>query len=130
MSSTLTYGLVRPDDGDLGSVWFPALRNNITQLDAHTHNGSNSAQLTSSSVIGLTADLTSGDWAAVTGKDGLFSQTVSMPANVDYDNYQVIAKSSAGDLLLLTVERVGSSGSTYDIFINDSTADLTVYYVS
>ena len=130
MSTTLTYGLKRPDDGDLGSTWFPNLYDNITQLDAHTHDGITSSKLTSSSLTAVTSALTSGDWAAVSGKTGLFSQTVGMPTGLDFDDYFVVFKDSSGDQLFLNAEKNGSAGSSYDVHINDSTSDITAYYVS
>lgn len=51
MATTLPYGLVKPVDGDRGSVWFPALAADIVQLDAHTHNGVDSAQLGNSGIL-------------------------------------------------------------------------------
>lgn len=50
MATTLTYGLVKPVTGDPGSTWFPAIEGDITQLDAHNHDGANSAQLTNSGI--------------------------------------------------------------------------------
>lgn len=48
--TTLTYGFKRPATGDQGSVWFPAMEDNITRLDAHDHDGTDSAQLTNSAI--------------------------------------------------------------------------------
>lgn len=53
--TTLTYGLKRPATGDLGSVWFPAIEGNITQLDAHSHNGVDSPQLTNTGIASAAA---------------------------------------------------------------------------
>lgn len=50
MATTLTYGLVKPVTGDTGAVWFPAMEANITQLDAHDHNGTNSPQLSNTGI--------------------------------------------------------------------------------
>ena len=130
MSSTLTYGLKRPDNGDLGSVWFPNLRDNITRIDGHTHDGSNSPPLTSSSITAVKASLTSGDWGGVSGKLGLFSQNVNMPTGLNFNDYFIMFKDSSGDQLFLTAEKVGAAGSSYDVFINDSTSDITALYVS
>ena len=130
MSSTLTYGLKRPDNGDLGSIWFANLRENITRSDGHTHDGTNSAPLTSSSITAEKTSLTSGDWGTVSGKLGLFSQTVNMPVGLDFDDYYVMFKDSSGDQLFLTAEKVGASGTSYDVFTNDSTTDVTALYVS
>ena len=46
MATTLSYGFVRPATGDKGSVFFPALEDNITQLNSHDHDGTDSALMT------------------------------------------------------------------------------------
>lgn len=47
MATTLAHGRKRPVTGDPGSTWFPALEDNVTLDDAHDHDGTDSAQLTS-----------------------------------------------------------------------------------
>lgn len=126
MSTTLTYGLKRPGTGDKGSVWFSNLEDNITQLDGHNHNGSNSAKLGSASLSVTTADLSSGDWSAVSGKAGLFSQAVTMPVGFDYDEYIISFRGSSGDSLFLDTEKI--SDGSYTVYCNDSSIDVKAYY--
>ena len=45
---TLSKGFKLPETGDFGDVWFPALEDNIQQLNDHTHNGVDSEKLVSS----------------------------------------------------------------------------------
>lgn len=40
-----------PSNGDNSSLWFPALAANFTQLDAHAHTGTDSAQLSNSAIL-------------------------------------------------------------------------------
>ena len=77
MATTLTYGLIRPDTGDKGNVFFPALEDNITQLDAHTHNGVDSAPIPSSSIAPNVVNVDTTGWVA-TG-NGFFTKNQTFP---------------------------------------------------
>ena len=79
MATTLTFGLVRPETGDKGNVWFPALEGNITQLDAHTHDGVTSAPIPSSSIQPSVVDVDTTGWSA-TG-NGFFTKGLTFPGN-------------------------------------------------
>lgn len=79
MATTLTFGLVRPDTGDKGNVWFPALEDNITQLDAHTHDGVTSPQIPSSSIQPTVVNVDTTGWSA-TG-NGFFTKNVTFPGS-------------------------------------------------
>lgn len=124
MATTLTYGLKRPADGDLGSVWFDALEDNITQLDAHTHDGTTSARLTSKSVTKVTAAIASGSWSA---SGALYKQTITMPAGMNYDDFGLEFREGNDHVIYPTVEKV--TATTYDVYVNDNTLDLTVLYL-
>lgn len=52
--TTLTFGLLAPDDGDNSSIWFPALRANFVAIDAHTHDGISSPLVPFANVSPLT----------------------------------------------------------------------------
>jgi len=45
---TLSKGFKLPETGDFGDVWFPALEDNITQLNSHKHDGVDSEKLSGS----------------------------------------------------------------------------------
>jgi|GEM_PF-1906394 len=45
MADTLSFGYVRPADGDRGAPVFSALSGNITQLNAHDHDGVDSDRI-------------------------------------------------------------------------------------
>ncbi len=125
---TLTYGFKKPQDGDKGSIFFDALEDNITRLDAHTHNGTDSSLLPTTSFNNTTQSITSGSWAAVSGKAGLYKQVVTMPTGITYDNRGIFFKdASTGDMYMLTVEK--ESSNTYSVYINDNSKNLTAIYV-
>lgn len=122
----LSYGFKKPETGDKGSVFFPALEFDIQQLNDHTHNGVNSALIQSSSIVATTQALLSASWVSVGG--GRFRQLVMMPGAMQYDNQGILAKLTvSGDQIYPTIEKV--TANTFYIYINDSSLDVTVYYL-
>lgn len=55
MSTTTTYGYKRPVNGDRGSVWFADLITNIDRMDAHDHDGVDSALLPAANIVNTPA---------------------------------------------------------------------------
>ena len=51
---TLSHGYEKPETGDKGSVFFPALEDNIQKLNDHNHNGLNSELLTAAASAAVT----------------------------------------------------------------------------
>jgi hypothetical protein len=133
---TLSYGFKKPQNPDRGAVWFPALEQNIQQLNDHTHNGTNSAKLSPTAISKLTQNVTAASWAAVSGKAGLYSQVVTLPAAITglttdntIDDYQILIKDgSSGDLLYLTINK--TTTTTFTVYANDNTLTLKVYYLT
>ena len=126
---TLTYGMQIPETGDIGSDFFPALEDNFTQLDAHSHNGTDSPKLSGSSMNAYTQNISSASWVAVAGVSGLYKQVVTMSGGLQYDNYIPTFKESVTkDVLLLTVEK--ETANTYTVYCNDNTLDLVAYYLN
>jgi hypothetical protein len=124
---TLSYGFEKPQDGDPGSTFWDSLELDIQMLNDHTHDGANSAKLSSSSVIATKQNISSGSWAAFgTG----YRQLVTMPGALQYDDYLIIFKLNASPYqqMLLTTEKVSSN--TYYVYCNDNTVNITAYYLS
>lgn len=121
MSTTLTYGLVRPATGDSGAVFFPAMENNITQLDAHTHNGINSSLLTAGSIVGVTQTISSASWSA-SGATGHYRQSVTLPAGFDFDTVQLSFRTTAGAIIFPTVEKI--SDTQCYVYTTDNTINF------
>lgn len=122
---TLSYGYKKPQSNDKGPVVFPALEDNIQQLNDHTHDGTDSAKLPSSSVEAVTQAISAASWTLVSG--GLYKQTVTLPGGIDYDKISItIHDDATGHLLYLTIEKVSSS--QYDVYINDNSLDLVAVY--
>ena len=122
---TLTYGYKQPETNDKGPVVFPALEFNIARLDAHTHDGSDSAKLSASSITPLTDTILNASWVLVA--NGIYSQTVTLPGALDYDLIHFDFRlNSDKSRINPTIERV--SDTQYEIFINDNTIDIDVLY--
>jgi len=126
MSTTLSYGFVKNVDGDKGNVIWDALETNAQSLNDHTHNGSNSARLTSSAVAATTQSISAAGWA-VSGSS--YRQLVTLTGSLQYDDYQITFKhGTSKETMLLGVERAGAT--TYYVYCNDNTVTLTAFYVS
>lgn len=121
----LTYGYKKPQAGDRGAVFWPALEEDIQQLNDHTHNGVDSAKISTASIIAVTQSISSIGWVDL--GDGTFKQTVTMPSGLFYDDYGIVMKLDIGDIIYPTVVKV--TNVSYDVYINDSTANLVANYV-
>lgn len=130
---TLTYGYFKPQTNDKGSVWFPALEDNFQRLNDHTHDGTNSALLPSSSInkTGFSSTIAAVDWS---GSAGVYTKLVTVPSGIsgaatynDITYYDIVVKNSSGDLIYPTITR--NSASTFTVSVNDSSLALTIYYL-
>ncbi len=129
MATTLSYGFQKPVTGDKGSVFWPILESDIQKLNDHTHNGSNSAKITAASQTAVTQAVTSGSWTLVSGS---YRQLVTLPAGLTnnggtVDDFSLQFRNAAnGRVVLLSSEKV--SGSTYYLYTNDNTLNVTAVY--
>lgn len=137
MSTTLSYGFKKPTTGDKGggaTGWFKQLEDDITQLNGHTHNGSNSAPLSTASVIGTRQTIlsaASGGWVLVA--NGIYSKTVTMPAGLLYTQVSIEIQSgvaaTGGAKIFLQTEPTASTNEV-KVYSNDNTLDMTLVYSS
>jgi len=124
---TLSFGYKQPETGDLGSIVFPALEGNIVQLNDHTHDGLDSAKIDTGSINPLFIDVLAAAWGVTIG-NGLFKQTITLPAVLSYDTTAFTTKLlSSGHLVFANIEKV--SASQYDIFTNDDSEGFKVLYL-
>lgn len=124
---TLTYGLKRPQTRDTGSTLFTALEDNITQLDAHSHDGITSALLSTASLVATTQTISSASWGAAVST-GRYRQTITLPGSLSLTNCYPLFKDANGIGVLLTWEKVTTT--TYYVYTNDSSQNYTAVYVS
>ena len=136
MSTTLSYGYVRPANGDTGATFWDQLANDITQLNAHTHNGSDSALIPATSITPVSQTVLAGaagvNWGSPTA--GLYSRTITVPASIDYDVYGMIFRVASGsvsgtrgDQLNLSFTRL--TDTTYTLYCNHNLVDLDILYL-
>lgn len=120
---TLTYGLKRPETGDTG--FFDELEGNITQLDAHNHDGVDSALLTAASLSSVTQAVSAAGWANVSS--GIYSQVVTMTSPLTYDESSISIRDGSTKEALY-IRFVKASSNTFTVYSNDNTLTLSVVY--
>lgn len=121
---TLTNGFKKPQANDPGSIVFPAMEDNIQQLNDHTHDGTDSEKLPSSSVESVTQNILAAGWGALTA--GHYSQNITLPVEFSFDTVSMEFRTSAGIVVYPTVLKVSSS--VYTVSVNDNTLALKVIY--
>ena len=128
---TLTYGFKKPQTNDSGSSFFPALESNIQQLNDHDHNGVNSAKLAAGAVEATFHDLGS-TWVAGPSASKPYKQLVTLPtalisAAMKTDLLDMAFRDADGNKLYLDMTVI--TDTTYEVYSNDNTLDLTVVYI-
>jgi hypothetical protein len=86
----LSNGWKLPETGDLGSVWFPALEDNINLSNTHNHNDVNSERIEAINLLGSTLTVLAASFADQ--GDGYWRSTVTVPNGESTDNYVVVVK--------------------------------------
>lgn len=122
---TLSYGFKLPQSGDTGATLWTALQGDITQLNAHDHNGVNSKKIPPTSFATVIDDILAANWVAVGGKAGHFKQTMTIPTGLTFDDYVISFRDSVG-IIYPTVVRL--TNTTYDIYTIDNSQALTAVY--
>jgi hypothetical protein len=122
---TLSYGYKQPDSGDRGSIFFPAMEDNIQRLNDHTHNGVDSAPLSATSISsGLTTALAV-NWVLV--YPGKYKQTLSAAAGFNMDDYTITTRDQAtGYIVNPTIDKL--TATTFDIYTCDNTKTYLVKF--
>ena len=124
MATTLSYGYINPQNGDPGSVWFPALNSNITQLNNHNHDGITSAQLASTGIVGASVSIPAISWTLdVTGR---YKQDVTVPSGYNMTQYSITFYLSTGEIIHPSITQL--SGTSFRIFGPDSTLSYVAVF--
>lgn len=128
MSTTLSNGYKLPADGDRGSTWFDDLESNITRVNGHTHDASDSEAIPAKNLTKGTSTILAANWSLVSG--GTYKQTITLPSGYTMAatlfKFQINNGSEAGDLIFPTIEQ--ASATSYEIYINDSTVEVLATY--
>lgn len=123
---TLSYGYKKPETNDKGPVVFPAMEDNIDQLNDHDHDGANSAKLTTKSLTVVTQTILAAGWVSLGG--GNFSQQVTLLPGYDFDQITLSFRSPVnGAYLYPSVVKVSST--VVEVFCNDASNMTMVYGV-
>jgi len=127
---TLSFGFKKPEDGDKGNIFFPALEDNIQQLNDHDHNGTNSKKIPSSSVEAVTETILAANWIEIT-PDNLWQQQITVPSGIDLTKTALhFTGSVSGDKFNITpIVRI-ITATVYYVQVNDPALELIVHYVS
>lgn len=123
----LSNGVKKPETGDRGSVFFPALEDNCDYLNDHTHDGSLGEPIPATNISPVTQSVSSGSWSATSG--GQYRQLLTVPNGKNFDDVDITFKhSTTKEPISLGVEKV--SATTYYVFINDNSVSLVASYRS
>lgn len=129
MPTTLSYGFKLPVDGDTAggtSGWFDTLEFDITQLNSHDHDGTDSAAISGKFVTIGSTSAPSGSWGSAVST-GVYRQTVALPSGFTFDNVVIQVRiTSTGEVVYPTIEKI-SSTSMY-VYTGDNTVSYTVYF--
>lgn len=121
----LSYGFKNPDNGDKGSVWFPALNFDIVQLNGHTHDGVTSPLINGSAIAAGVVSAPSGSW--VLDVLGRYRQDVTVPVGFVVDGFMIQARiSSTSAPVFPTIEKLTTT--TFRIYTIDNTLSYTVNF--
>jgi hypothetical protein len=123
---TLSFGYKKPQTGDKGSIFWPALEFDIQRLNDHTHDGINSSKIPTTSIEAVNQVVLAANWGA--GVNGTYAQTIIIPSGVDLaKSYPVISDNTTGKILLLSTQIL--SATQFTVTANDNTLNLLISYV-
>jgi hypothetical protein len=120
----LSYGVKKPETGDKGSVFFPALEFDMQYLNDHVHDGVTGAPIPADNIVAAKQTLLAANWV-VSGS--IYRQLVTVVNSKGFDDMNITFKDAATsqDLLLATEK---ASTTTYYVYCNDPSIDVNVYY--
>ena len=129
MSTTLSNGYKNPETGDRGSSFFPDLNFDIARVNSHKHDGEDSEQINIKDIQKTTQVISADDWEADSG-GGTYSQTVTLPVGITFDETIINLIVSGGDYdgMIVHPTVVKATSGSYVVIINDDTQTLRATY--
>lgn len=123
---TLSYGYKLPESGDKGSTLWTALEGDITRLNGHSHDGTDSTKLSAISVLATKQTIAHASWAAYSGPAGHYRQAVTMAAGYTFDENTIDFRDLNGCKVYPTVEKIDNT--SFYIYTIDNTMDFLAVY--
>ena len=121
----LSKGYKLPQTGDKGSVWFPALEDDITQLNAHNHDGTNSEPIPGGSIIPSITNIAASDWVAFGSG---YRVLVTLPTGYLFEGthkeFRLVGSPQDGAIVNPTIEKIDNT--SFYVYSNLNTIDLLV----
>lgn len=124
---TLSYGYKQPQSGDTGSTLWQALEDDISRLNGHTHNGTDSAHLPVQNFTTTKQLILAAAWAGFGGPTGHYRQAVAIPAGFTFDDFSVDFRDTAtGRKLYMGVTKIDNT--SFYLYSIDNTLAVTAVY--
>lgn len=121
---TLTYGTKKPETGDRGAVFFPALADNATAHDAHTHDGVTSALILSKNLTRGSVAVDAISWSASGSR---YRQTVTVPTGHSLASsvpmFLLNGGTLAGNRIYPDYEKISNTSFYLYMPVNDQAVD-------
>ncbi len=104
----LSKGYKKPETGDFGDVWFPALEDNIDLMNSHNHDGVNGEKIPALNLSASTATVLAGSFADQ--GNGYWRATVTVPGGGLVDNFVIAVKDpTTKEPIQLRMEKLSST---------------------
>jgi hypothetical protein len=104
----LSKGYKLPDTGDFGTDWFPALEDNITLSNSHSHNGVDGEPISALDLVTSTLTVLATSFADQ--GDGYWRATITVPGGGAVDSYVVVVKDpTTKDPIMLKMVKLSST---------------------
>jgi hypothetical protein len=111
----LSKGWKLPQTGDFGSIWFPAMEDNIQQMNSHNHDGINSEKISGVALQASTVTVLAASF--IDQGNGYFRATVNTPGGLDPSTFVITARNpTTKEPMYLKQERLSSS--QFYLYIN------------
>lgn len=114
----LSNGYKLPETGDFGDIWFVALEDNITRVNAHNHDGVNSEVISS---VSISATVDTVLTASFSASGNRFVASVTIPSGGEVDTTNVSFRDpTTKDKIYLEIEKTSvSQFNVYTHFVQD-----------
>lgn len=136
---TTVYGYEIPDTGDLSkgaNGWMSAQDFNWARISAHTHDGIDSALLSTLTFTSGTVTAPAASWAVNPGGSGIpaggYVQSVTVPAPVgELNDFMIkfyISTAGVTQYQQVYLDYKRTSGTTFNLYCNDNTVDIVCVF--